>query len=187
MNYKFYIIIRISIHAPAQGATFSQASAESVSSDFNSRSRTGSDAAGADRLRCPHGFQFTLPHRERPVKSNATPSMKKFQFTLPHRERLQAEDVSFCGGKFQFTLPHRERRICIRGGETVRDISIHAPAQGATVAGGIGALAAKDFNSRSRTGSDYYTRDCKADSRISIHAPAQGATVVCCHGHNVRR
>ena len=77
-----------------------------------------------------------------------------FQSTLPHGERrtwhVQNVEVEL----FQSTLPHGER---LYGSSTLRgslDISIHAPAWGAT------------FN----------PLDGKGVRNISIHAPAWGAT-----------
>ena len=69
-------------------------------------------------MRVDSRFQFTLPHRERPVKSNVEPSISTFQFTLPHRERPDA----------------------LTGLVFAAAISIHAPAQGATVAAYIISL-----------------------------------------------
>ena len=100
---------RVSIHAPARGATLSAyASATGVTFqstlphgerpapvsvvswyiNFNPRSRTGSDLPReADRGR-PMGFQSTLPHGERPGYGGIYGrSWKRFQSTLPHGER----------------------------------------------------------------------------------------------------
>ena len=83
----FTIFFSISIHAPAKGATahrrwhcctiyhFNPRSREgsdyvggfmiTLYSDFNPRSREGSDPRGANRYKCIHRFQSTLPRRER--------------------------------------------------------------------------------------------------------------------------
>ena len=78
--------------------------------------------------------------------------------------------------RFQSTLPRRERRnfhAIFYGGI---NISIHAPAKGAT----IGALLIKKmpryFNPRSREGSDIGRYLHTRQIGISIHAPAKGAT-----------
>ena len=55
---------------------------------------------------------------------------------------------------FQSTLPHGERRLALRAHDLLVDISIHAPAWGATV----NAIVQKRL------------------AKISIHAPAWGAT-----------
>ena len=143
---------RVSIHAPAWGATLH-----------------------GDSIHHARGFQFTLPHGERlrvPRMSRAT---ALFQFTLPHGERLTSEREALTRGQFQFTLPHGERlgfgafhgragrfnsrsRMGSDKGDIVRFacaiVSIHAPAWGATAGTGMGG------------GMD----------GVSIHAPAWGAT-----------
>ena len=78
----------ISIHAPAKGATCISAVTIPTSNDFNPRSREGSDL----RL------------------------VRKCRFTY----------------RFQSTLPRRERRPISSGDQTPYCISIHAPAKGAT-------------------------------------------------------
>ena len=78
----------ISIHAPAWGATFSIITSPGLLSDFNPRSRMGSD------------MSVTYPSR----------ALTRFQSTLPHGERL----------------------VGIAGENFINEISIHAPAWGAT-------------------------------------------------------
>ena len=57
-------------------------------------------------------------------------------------------------------------------------ISIHAPARGATTAGRCPDLNGVDFNPRSREGSDAAPQIAEYDdTTISIHAPTRGATV----------
>ena len=59
---------------------------------------------------------------------------------------------------------------------TVINISIHAPARGATVIQDLLGHADLDFNPRSREGSDVHFAFTLTASSISIHAPARGAT-----------
>ena len=83
-------------------------------------------------------------------------------------------------------------------GISVIDISIHAPARGATSFAitvlpneifqstlprgerqlhvGIWCIISKDFNPRSREGSDFKSETPYTQGVISIHAPARGAT-----------
>ena len=56
------------------------------------------------------------------------------------------------------------------------DISIHAPAKGATLTLGGRGDGEADFNPRSREGSDYSQDPARSEYTISIHAPAKGAT-----------
>ena len=62
------------------------------------------------------------------------------------------------------------------GGRGYQTISTHAPAQGATFPYLWEQLNGKDFNPRSRTGSDYAASLGFYRQYISTHAPAQGAT-----------
>ena len=55
---------------------------------------------------------------------------------------------------FQSTLPRRERLNVSADYLLDLDISIHAPAKGATRVGDVVSLTFKDFNPRSREGSD---------------------------------
>ena len=101
---------RVSIHAPAKGATSPAAPARRHQVRFNPRSREGSDD----------------------LRQRMTPLAKVFQSTLPRRERPLT------------VSPHAARW----------NVSIHAPAKGATL--GINRLIARQ--------------------RVSIHAPVKGAT-----------
>ena len=56
-------------------------------------------------------------------------------------------------------------------------ISIHAPARGATKRRRGRTCRSTDFNPRSREGSDEKEAQMIRDYQISIHAPARGATV----------
>ena len=56
-------------------------------------------------------------------------------------------------------------------------ISIHAPARGATDYDTVNFWQARDFNPRSREGSDAYELSQPTGYNISIHAPARGATL----------
>ena len=59
-------IVKISIHAPAKGATFYALRIGDVETDFNPRSREGSDGQSL-LAQAPPAFQSTLPRRERHI------------------------------------------------------------------------------------------------------------------------
>ena len=100
-------------------------------------------------------FQSTLPRRERRSRFHFVLASKLFQSTLPRRERQSELTRACCRLVFQSTLPRRERRGLLR----------------------YHVASFKNFNPRSREGSDSNVRNrgpfvfC-----ISIHAPAKGAT-----------
>ena len=78
--------------------------------------------------------------------------------------------------EFQSTLPHGERlhsAFCLHFPYL---ISIHAPARGATEAPAMDSPSTRNFNPRSRTGSDHAAGTERSSVLISIHAPARGAT-----------
>ncbi len=144
----------ISIHAPAKGAT--------RITIFLSR-----------RLDL---FQSTLPRRERRYCVMVCLPFSQFQSTLPRRERQhsaffviktrnfnprsrEGSDPLSVGlavyqYRFQSTLPRRERRDCPIDFIKLSNISIHAPAKGATRQRLMQVKMVKNFNPRSREGSD---------------------------------
>ncbi len=106
---EYYITTAISIHAPARGATLG----------INVWDSNG------------HIFQSTLPHGERPQSVIYLPAYKDFNpRSRTGSDKGTGEKVSGAG-QFQSTLPHGERRFK-----------------------NVFSTAWNDFNPRSRTGSD---------------------------------
>ena len=98
-----------------------------------------------------------------------------FQSTLPHRERRAS--TSYMTYLDNFNPRSRTGSDLPKGNRAYRDnISIHAPAQGATESILSVNFVSEDFNPRSRTGSDAPSLPENVRRIISIHAPAQGAT-----------
>ena len=101
---------RISIHAPAKGATRQYICAAYTSSSFQStlprRERLCTFAFAYFSFR----FQSTLPRRERHPKRTRRSSCRTFQSTLPRRERRVQFRILAGDYKFQSTLPRRERQ-----------------------------------------------------------------------------
>ena len=167
---------RVSIHAPAWGATRRLAPPRPTSESFNSRSRVGSDQARQARMKLFSRFQFTLPRGERPRHQKNPPKLFRFQFTLPRGERplasafalrtirsfnsrsrvgsdsLQAF-VPVSIKKFQFTLPRGERRQIQTGKGPPRSFNSRSRV-GSDQGSASSELTKTRFNSRSRVGSD---------------------------------
>ena len=101
---------KISIHAPAKGATLEGWAREGLTD-----------------------ISIHAPAKGATITTNTPNLSKLFQSTLPRRERLVPVEVLAPHDKFQSTLPRRERRFreYIKVRDT--DISIHAPAKGATI------------------------------------------------------
>ena len=123
----------ISIHAPAKGATNYNGTDRYSIQHFNPRSREGSDG----------------------ICRELNGSFLIFQSTLPRRERHDLRK-SYVVQNVNFNPRSREGSDMPRKGEYKYnvDISIHAPAKGATL--NIISMQSKHkyFNPRSREGSD---------------------------------
>ena len=131
--------------------------------------------------------------------SSATP--RRIRFNSRTHEGCDASHVASVGASsgFQFTHPRGVRRVRLRARGTERDVSIHAPARGATAIleyvktkvkflfthpRGVRRITLTNrqhptrFNSRTREGCDARKSANRHDYRriVSIHAPARGAT-----------
>ena len=150
---------------------------------FNSRSRMGSDAASRQNQYQLYMFQFTLPHGERRLPP--WPIWPPLCFNS--RSRMGSDLQGLASARFM-------------------DVSIHAPAWGATGHCDSRAYFGACFNSRSRMGSDAASRQNRYQFYmfqftlphgerhntphspftglfVSIHAPAWGATSGCQCSH----
>ena len=163
--------------------------------DFNPRSREGSDQ-WLPILFVHSKISIHAPARGATEVFRITPSMKLFQSTLPRGERHLHRCNRDC--RDDFNPRSREWSDARgRGGGAAEGISIHAPASGATgdeylellpesisihaPASGATRRAesgrhVRNFNPRSREGSDTSSQNSVSIRSISIHAPARGAT-----------
>ena len=147
-------------------------------SDFNPRSRMGSDRLRHARLRHAPKISIHAPAWGATWVRTLAQTILRFQSTLPHGERRQGSG-SYSGSKsFQSTLPHGERHTHNPIMVNHLLISIHAPAWGATVH--VGYLFAGDGISihAPAWGATAIPVFRVGDAHISIHAPAWGATVL---------
>ena len=149
---------RVSIHAPARGATRRRAVNAGPGLGFNPRTREGCDARHHGPVRAGrHGFNPRT--REgcdfRQGIGNAQ-GVREFQSTHPRGVRLTGGDLA------------------------VRDggVSIHAPARGATSATLPTSYCGTVFQSTHPRGVRHHALRVDAVQRalVSIHAPARGAT-----------
>ena len=169
----------ISIHAPAKGATFSWVFIGFTAAQFQSTLPRRERQFFQYFHVLLFQFQSTLPRRERPFEISNKCCNVIFQSTLPRRERRKLRFYCPPPVEFQSTLPLRVRRLFLFLCCPVKQISIHAPAKGATfaVCSSIGSVTY--FNPRSREGSDdRLTISKHTPFCISIHAPAKGATLL---------
>ena len=148
--------LRVSIHAPARGAT------DATKVPFN-------------RLL----FQFTRPRgARRPARGRRRRSTRGFNSRAREGRDLSSTDF-VDAGQLCFNSRAREGRDALVAVQAAADrlVSIHAPARGATRTCRDRPASPRCFNSRAREGRDIPVL-CGGSGRrsVSIHAPARGAT-----------
>ena len=132
--------------------------------NFNPRSRKGSDHLLNDLYLIYRNFNPRSRKGSDFLQHNPDPEKLQFQSTLPQRERPARLRREHMLGEFQSTLPQRERLYR----------QTYCRYQ-------------HNFNPRSRKGSDEGPLDDIMDTAISIHAPAKGATSRRCSSGRVKK
>ena len=123
------IAILVSIHAPARGAT-APPWGPSSSWQFQSTRPHGA-RRNFDPARDGASVSIHAPARGATKIPLITRSSTWFQSTRPHGARLRSPAIPQGCSVFQSTRPHGARRRYFHA-QTVRLVSIHAPARGAT-------------------------------------------------------
>ena len=144
-------LTNVSIHAPARGATPPRVP-KACRARFNPRSREGSDLLALGDLSELDGFN--------------------------PRSREGSDIDALCDrlrGVFQSTLPRGERRSLTRE-RGACSVSIHAPARGATCDRAL-CRRGRQFQSTLPRGERLGMEFPQKTSSVSIHAPARGATL----------
>ena len=119
----------VSTHAPTQGATLSS-SIVILYSCFNPRAHAGRDR-GSEFKRLGVQFQPTRPRRARLRTGRLEHLRTKFQPTRPRRARRTLLRISCRSSSFN-PRAHAGRDVAIGDINTVKQVSTHAPTQGAT-------------------------------------------------------
>ena len=190
---------RISIHAPAKGATRKRAESIRLSNIS-----IHAPAKGATNVCYAYSglkvISIHAPTKGATLLYVIKLQYNKFQSTLPQRERQFVPDVKIATTQISIHAPTTGATQKRCGANRKGIISIHAPTKGATMCwrrhpqmqihfnprsrkgsdkyGFINHIGICHFNPRSRKGSDkdgHYAASEK--TMISIHAPAKGATL----------
>ena len=123
--------ISVSIHAPAWGATAWSIFLTSLRMCFNPRTRMGCDSP--DYLRDMFvGVSIHAPAWGATTLTTIGLQTGEFQSTHPHGVRPFGVRVSHWESRFQSTHPHGVRHLGRQKVRTIDNVSIHAPAWGAT-------------------------------------------------------
>ena len=171
--------VRVSIHAPAWGATRHPLGHQIAGAGFNPRTRVGCDMSRLTKISPLSMFQSTHPRGVRHQLSKRDAQLFLFQSTHPRGVR-PLTGPKLCNCEYSFNPRTRVGCDCCACGGTIapEDVSVHAPAWGATRLARIEALLEALFQSthprgvRRRCG----TRGIRPCG-VSIHAPAWGATL----------
>ena len=190
-------ILIVSIHAPARGATSCCCPPPACIERFNPRAREGRDQSSAPSTPHSASFQSTRPRGARPRLAMTSLSSLAFQSTRPRGARPRHLGFLVWVQAFQSTRPRGARHMDGVQVLAISEVSIHAPARGATwrpasrccsrgfqstrPRGARHALVDDDllpgsFNPRAREGRDLRCGGVCRCRIVSIHAPARGAT-----------
>ena len=192
--------LHVSIHAPTQGATPTlHHSRRRGVPMFQSTHSTQGATIPQHPGTCRPPFQSTHPRRVRRRAADRAIDRAGVSIHAPTQGatmgtvRLAAVGVSFnprthagATRRRRLVRPHparfnpRTHAGCDPGiarlAESVEDVSIHAPTQGATSPASPDRWFRWRFNPRTHAGCDRQHDDRRQDPRVSIHAPTQGAT-----------
>ena len=125
-------VTKISIHAPARGATdFDKGYLLGMGISIHAPAR-GATSAPIRECRSSRLFQSTLPRGERPAPPVATIIIETFQSTLPRGERLHSHPEVMPPVPISIHAPARGATLFLCRKVSWGRISIHAPARGAT-------------------------------------------------------
>ena len=169
--------MRISIPAPARGATHTNFVFQLAIYHFNPRSREGSDI---DYYLLDYLSPISIPAPARGATPETEDVAKGGAISIPAPARGATCLYRQCLGsntRFQSPLPRGERRaVSCRMHQTLY-ISIPAPARGATFVLMMLAVGFVISIPAPARGATLASHDCAPEGRISIPAPARGATI----------
>jgi len=151
----------VSIHAPAWGATHRPPRPRTSPRRFNPRPRVGGDVEGGKVV--PDRSRFNPRPRvggDPPAGGNPTGGRGGFNPRPRVGGDLAMSLAAWRVRSFQSTPPRGGRRQQVYEVDMTADVSIHAPAWGATQAGADRARVAGRFNPRPRVGGDRCRPGC---------------------------
>ena len=146
---------KVSIHAPARGATLNGLPPRASVGSFNPRPRAAGDSRSRSVRAQAAKFQSTPPRGGRRRERLTRTSRNLFQSTPPRGGRLHTHTHRRALFQFQSTPPRGGRHQVINIDHTAAQrVSIHAPARRATVALRAVQQGSRCFNPRPRAAGD---------------------------------
>ena len=166
----------VSIHAPARGATGKPADESAPAASFNPRAREGRDVLLLADSTVNKLFQSTRPRGARQTPGDMPSVAALFQSTRPRGARRDEHWIVRLIRKFQSTRPRGARRPRVPSPAPHAEVSIHAPARGATRTSRSPTCRRKFQSTRPRGARQRPSFKNFMRCLVSIHAPARGAT-----------
>ena len=148
--------MRISIRAPARGATTVSVCAEFSGSNFNPRSREGSDIDWVSNPLC-NAISIRTPARGATRTWTRLPRLCRFQSALPRGERLMRKTMQSRTQNFNPRSREGSDSVFVRS-HCVRVYFNPRSREGSDENGHLTRDGTKHFNPRSREGSDHGIR-----------------------------
>ena len=167
---------KISIHAPAEGATLDRGARLIPRKYFNPRSRGGSDCG---IMWITIRFSHFNPRSRGGSDTSCMAQWAQiavFQSTLPRRERHPIQQQAFQPTAISIHAPAEGATRTVVQIAGAENISIHAPAEGATQQGCPKAKPEDISIHAPAEGATASGPHYTVITFISIHAPAEGAT-----------
>ena len=148
-------IVLVSIHAPAWGATRPGGPKLTPCRCFNPRTRVGCDGQLDGQALLPLGVSIHAPAWGATASARCRAGWTVwFQSTHPRGVRLSVYMQGLSRMWFQSTHPRGVRHEISRDFMSGNQVSIHAPAWGATARSPITSMPSSSFNPRTRVGCD---------------------------------
>ena len=145
--------------------------------DFNPRSDERSDHKRLSGSSHAMIFQSTLRRTERQPFLKSFLKFHVFQSTLRRTERPVVIVISASSRQISIHAPTNGATLTMMASGQTQVISIHAPTNGATCKQFDRLIRSVYFNPRSDERSDHSTHALSFALSISIHAPTNGATI----------
>ena len=147
--------VEVSIHAPARGATTTAGTISLYIEGFNPRARAGRDPPRSHQRPAWCGFNPRARAGRDPGAIAASTAAHKFQSTRPRGARQEHIRQATVLLLFQSTRPRGARPGVVQVMMSTCEVSIHAPARGATKGCADRRPATARFNPRARAGRDF--------------------------------
>ena len=167
---------KVSIHAPARGATKNAVREALNKKSFNPRTRKGCDPLKS--VVFMSNFSFN-PRTRKGCDVEIMPYTTRIYVSIhaPARGATNSSKMKILIACVSIHAPARGATDCARWSETFKLCFNPRTRKGCDVSRDLHFMEQLSFNPRTRKGCDAHLNGLYSPFRVSIHAPARGATV----------